>query len=222
LKQRRRMGLAPEGAGIIIFSVALVIAAVLYSISTGGGRGLWLPAIAAVWFLAVVQFFRDPERRPPSGGNLVLAPADGKVVVAGAMEKAGDPNPGIQVSIFMSPINVHVNRSPVTGEIKRVEHRSGKFVSAFKPEASRINEQTEVALATKHGTVTMKQIAGFLARRIVFHPKPGDRLSAGARVGMIRFGSRVDIHIPGTVELKIKVGDRVTAGETIIGEFKIA
>jgi len=222
LKPRRRTGLAPEGAGIIFVSMALVIAAVLYSISAGGGRGLWLPAIAAVWFLAVVQFFRDPERHPPGGSNLVLAPADGKIIVAGAMEKTDDSDPGIQVSIFMSPINVHVNRSPVTGEIKRVEHRSGKFVSAFKPEASRINEQTEVALATKHGTVTMKQIAGFLARRIVFHPKPGDRLSAGARVGMIRFGSRVDIHLPGTVELRIKVGDRVTAGETIIGEFKIA
>ena len=217
---RSGMRLAPEGADIIILSAVLVVAAVAFSLLRAEGRGLWLPAVAALWFLAVVQFFRDPNRVTPAGDNLIIAPADGKVIAVGeALDSPLNP-PGQRVSIFMSPINVHVNRAPVAGTVKERTHRNGRFFSAFKAQAARDNEQTLLVLGTPFGDVAIKQVAGFLARRIICHPKPGDKLSAGARIGMIRFGSRVDLFLPGQATLKVRVGDRVTAGETIVGVFE--
>lgn len=201
-------------------SGVIVVIAVIISLAFGEeGRLLWLPALAVVWFFLVAQFFRDPERFPPMGEKLIISPADGKVISIGeAVESPLDPI-GVRISIFMSPINVHVNRSPVNGVITSFEHRAGKFLGAFKPEASRENEQTIIQMSTAHGAIAFKQISGFLARRIVFHPKPGDKLVAGDRVGMIRFGSRVDIFFPKSVKIKVQLGQMVTAGETIIGEF---
>jgi len=183
------------------------------------GRLLWLPALAAIWFFLVVQFFRDPERFPPEGERLVLSPADGKVISIGeALDSPFHP-PGQRVSIFMSPFNVHVNRSPAHGIVRLVEPKSGRFLTAFKPEATRENEQVLTILDTPYGELAFKQIAGYLARRIVLHPQPGDKLSAGQRVGMIKFGSRVDLFIPDNVDIRVRLGQIVTAGETVIGEF---
>jgi len=218
--QPRRVGFAPEGAPILIVSGAIVVVAVAISLLFGEeGRLLWLPALAVVWFFLTAQFFRDPERFPPRGEKLIVSPADGKVISIGeAMESPLSPV-GIRVSIFMSPFNVHVNRSPVDGEITSFEHKEGQYLGAFKPAASRENEQTIIQMKTPHGAIAFKQIAGFLARRIVFHPKPGDKLVLGDRVGMIRFGSRVDIFFPESVAIKVRLGQMVTAGETVIGEF---
>ncbi len=214
-----KVSLAPEGLRIISISAALVIVAVLFSMLSEAGRGLWLPAASAVWFLLVVYFFRDPHRIIPKDDRIVVSPADGKIISVGEALDGPLSTPGQRVSIFMSPLNVHVNRAPISGTVESARHRSGRFRAAFKPTASYDNEQVEVIMNSERGRLAFRQIAGFIARRIVFHPRPGDDLSIGQRVGMIRFGSRVDLFLPGNVELKISLGDRVTAGETIIGEF---
>ena len=214
-----KVSLAPEGRRIIIISAVLVVVAVVFSLLSGAGKALWLPAAVSVWFLAVVYFFRDPQRTAPQNDGIIVSPADGKIISIG--EALDDPlsPPGQRISIFMSPLNVHVNRAPISGTVESAEHRSGRFRSAFKPQAAYENEQVEVIMNSKHGRLAFRQIAGFIARRIIFHPKPGDRLLTGQRVGMIRFGSRVDIFLPNNVQLKIHLGDRVRAGETVIGEF---
>jgi len=215
-----RTTLAPEGARIIIVSAILVVIAVVFSILTKGGKGIWLPAATSIWFLAVIQFFRDPLRVPPSSDRIIVSPADGKVISIGDAINSPLTPAGHRVSIFMSPFNVHVNRAPFSGLVISTKHRSGNFKSAFKPSASNENEQVEVIMETSYGKLAFRQIAGFLARRIVFHPKPGDKLTTGQRVGMIRFGSRVDLFLPENAILKVNFGDNVTAGVTIIGEFR--
>ncbi|NQU05399.1 MAG: phosphatidylserine decarboxylase family protein [Calditrichaeota bacterium] len=216
---KRRAILAPEGARIIIVSAILVVIAVAFSILTKGGKGIWLPAATSIWFLAVIHFFRDPLRITPSGERIIVSPADGKIISIGDAINSPLTPAGQRVSVFMSPFNVHVNRAPFNGSVISVEHRNGRFKSAFKPSASNDNEQVEVLMDTSYGKLAFRQIAGFLARRIVFHPKPGDKLTTGQRVGMIRFGSRVDLFLPESAILKVNFGDKVTAGVTIIGEF---
>jgi phosphatidylserine decarboxylase len=217
---KHRVGLAPEGARIIIISAILVVIAVVFSILTKGGEGLWLPAVTSIWFLGVVQFFRDPLRSPPSGDMIIVSPADGKIISIGEAVNSPLTPAGTRISIFMSPFNVHVNRAPYKGTVVSAEHRNGSFKSAFKPSASHENEQVKVLMDTSYGKLAFIQIAGFLARRIVFHPKPGDLLTTGERIGMIRFGSRVDLFLPENAILKVNNGDNVTAGVTIIGEFR--
>ena len=228
---RSKISLAPEGGWIIAISAVTVVIAVVISLLSKSDPGfnpgwLWLTVAASIWFLIVLNFFRDPKRTSPEGNNIVVSPADGKVIrqLTDASDSPLTPA-GKLVSIFMSPLNVHVNRAPFSGRIASVEHRNGRFKSAFKDAASRENEHVEVIMDVWHGLLVthdklaFRQVAGFLARRIVFHPKPGDMLLTGERVGMIRFGSRVDLYLPDNVILKTKVGDRVVAGETIIGEF---
>lgn len=218
------MSFAPEGAAILIASGVLVVLLVLWSLWFGkNGNLIWLPALGVIWFLLVAQFFRDPERFPPGGGKLILSPADGKVMSVGPAKDSpftDAPVPEMQrVAIFMSPVNVHVNRSPVDGTVTSFEHLDGRFLSAFKEASAHENERTIIKMTTPYGPVAFKQIAGFLARRIVFHPKVGAKLRAGERVGMIRFGSRVDVFMPASAKVNVKVDEMVTAGETILGEF---
>jgi phosphatidylserine decarboxylase len=168
----------------------------------------------------VANFFRDPERITPKGENLIIAPADGKVVV---VKKVSDNeffhSDVWQVSIFMSPLNVHVNRNPISGTVKHTRYVKGEYFAAFEDKASEKNEQMIVGLESANGKVMLKQIAGFVARRIVCPLKSGDTVIAGERFGMIKFGSRVDVLLPLSVDLRTKTGDVTIAGETILGEF---
>ncbi|MGH7407586.1 MAG: phosphatidylserine decarboxylase [Candidatus Methylomirabilales bacterium] len=182
------------------------------------GWGL-LPVILAV---GVGFFFRDPERVVPQGPGLVVAPADGRVTVVrlGVGADGEGPGPFSQVSIFLSVLDVHVNRAPYGGKVEDLKYRPGRFLVAWREEASRVNEQAVIALATPDGPVTVKQIAGVLARRVVTWIRPGQELKTGERIGLIRFGSRVDLLVPRRVALAVKVGDKVRGGETVVGVFR--
>jgi len=183
-----------------------------------GLAGTLIFLILSTFFLF---FFRDPERKVPKDGNLILAPADGKVILIkpfGNLEFVGGE--GTLVSVFMSLFNVHVNRTPVSGEVKYFRYNPGKFFPAFRDKASLENEQTELGLENEHGKVVLKQIAGILARRIVCKLKHGDLVKAGDRFGMIKFGSRLDLFLPQNVHIEVKLNQKVKAGETIIGIFQ--
>lgn len=216
---RQKLSLAPEGLSHVVLSAVILLVSLVIARIVGIRRLWWLPVAAGGWFAAVLQFFRDPARSIPGNNrdDIVLSPADGRIILIDNAENGSPPSSGRRVSIFMSPFNVHVNRAPVNGVIETVDYNPGFFRSAFKPAASAENESTYVTLKTPHGKVSMKLIAGFLARRIVFHPRAGDFLRAGERVGMIKFGSRVDLVIPENTRLRVKRGDKVIAGETIIG-----
>jgi phosphatidylserine decarboxylase len=174
-------------------------------------------AVVLALALFVAFFFRDPERRIPTDAGAVVSPADGKVV---RIQPAGESSPlgpdALQVSIFLSIFNVHVNRAPVAGRIVDVKYQPGSFLPAFDHEASHRNEQNVVRLEGRQGTVVFAQIAGLIARRIVFRKRVGDEVARGERVGMIKFGSRTDLFLPATADLKVKVGDHVSGGSTII------
>ena len=181
----------------------------------------WGPAAAAlgVVSLAFLGFFRDPERRGPAGARLVLAPADGRVMRVADVDD-GWVGEAVQVSIFLSPLDVHVNRSPVAGLVEGVRHEGGRFLAAYRDEASELNERCTLTLQGEAARVGVKQIAGVLARRIVCRARPGDKLLAGERYGLIRFGSRTDLVVPRGTEIRVKVGDRVRGGETVMGVLR--
>ncbi len=166
------------------------------------------------------MFFRDPERITPKGENLIISPADGKVIV---VKKKYDNeffhSDVWQISIFMSPLNVHVNRNPISGVVKYIRYVKGEYFAAFEDKASEKNEQMIVGIESAKGKVMFKQIAGFVARRIVCPLKSGDTVVAGERFGMIKFGSRLDVFLPLSVILRTKIGDVTIAGETILSEF---
>ena len=171
-------------------------------------------------------FFRDPERKIPEGEDLILAPADGKVIDISEIEEENFLHSKAKVvRIFMSIFNIHVQRSPVKGKVEWIKYNSGKFVAAYTEEASRENEsnligiQKSYQVSSNEKRILVKQIAGSVARRICCWCKEGDNLLAGERIGMIRFGSRVDVYLPQEVEIKVKKGDRVVGGETLIGKF---
>ena len=172
-------------------------------------------AIFLVLAALVLNFFRDPDREVPQNPGFIVSPADGKIVQV--VDETHDGRPVRRLSIFMSPLDVHVNRSPIAGVIESVSYRRGTFSIATKNEASVQNEQNVFALAGEQGKVIVKQIAGAVARRIVFWKRVGDRLARGERVGLIKFGSRVDVLFEPSIELRVKVGDNVRAGSTILG-----
>ncbi len=179
----------------------------------------WLTAPAwgiPAWLLALffVQFFRDPERRIPDIPGAIVSPGDGKVTDVSTLEFAGGPR--TRISIFLNVFNVHVNRSPIAGTIRAVEYRKGRFGNAVGAVSAEENEQNIVTVEGEGETVVFKQIAGLLARRIVFTKKVGDRLARGERVGMIKFGSRVDVLMPADVAVQVKVGDKVAGGSTVL------
>ena len=179
-----------------------------------------LIALLGCLFLFTLYFFRDPERTTPRGEALVISPADGKVIVVQEVREdeylKGD---AVQVSIFMSPLNVHVNRFPISGVVGHFAHHPGEYLMAFDDKASLRNERTHIGVERDSVKILFKQIAGFIARRIVADLKPGDPAVAGARFGMIRFGSRVDVFVPRSAAVKVKVGDRTVAGETVLAEL---
>jgi len=177
--------------------------------------------VVLVLTIFVLFFFRDPERAIPEGKNIVVSPADGRVIVVKDIFEPTYLKQDVkQVSIFLSVFNVHVNRSPIAGTVEVVKYNPGKFHVASVDKASLDNEQTSVVIASGKDKVLVKQIAGLIARRIVCYAKPGDAIKAGERYGLIRFGSRVDIFLPRDAELKVKVGDRVKGARDIIGVLR--
>lgn len=180
------------------------------------GFGLrWPGAFFFALALLVFNFFRDPERKIPLDPQALVSPADGRVVQIEEENLEGQHFR--RVSIFMSPLDVHVNRSPIAGTLQEVSYRKGTFRMASLPRASVENEQNIFTIQGEQGRVVVKQIAGVLARRIVFWKHPGEGLERGERVGMIKFGSRVDVVVDPEVELRVKVGDHVLAGSSILG-----
>jgi phosphatidylserine decarboxylase len=181
----------------------------------------WWPAAAVMGAvtLCCLGFFRDPDRTAPSVPGAVLAPADGRVMRVAGIDDAWVGR-AVRVSIFLSPLDVHVNRSPVAGLVERVEYAAGRYLAAYRDEASELNERCTIALAGDAARVGVKQIAGVLARRIVCRVRAGDKLAAGERFGLIRFGSRTDLVVPRSSEMRVKIGDRVRGGETIMGVLR--
>jgi phosphatidylserine decarboxylase len=183
------------------------------------------PVFAAA-FLFVLAFFRDPERRAPAGPGLVVAPADGTVVeVAEVEEPRLLATRSHKIGIFMSLVNVHVNRSPCAGRVEAVHHHPGRFLDARRPESSAENESNDLLLADVEGRparLLVRQIAGVLARRIVCAVAPGQRLARGQRIGMVKFGSRAEVYVPveSRFEVAVAPGQRVKAGVTVLGRFK--
>ncbi len=211
---------APEGWPFIIPGWALVF---LGAWVAQGSPWLWVPEVAlvllAVWLLV---FFRDPLRMGPRGEQFVIAPADGKVVdIAVVEEPTYLAAQATRISIFMSVFDVHVNRYPATGAVELVRYHRGKFLHAASDKASLDNEQSSVGLRSVGGPVLVRQIAGLIARRIVTDGKPGDRVHQGERLGMIRFGSRVDVFLPlaARAAVRVAVGERVRAGATLLAEY---
>jgi phosphatidylserine decarboxylase len=177
--------------------------------------------ISIVFFGLTVNFFRDPDRITPVGEKLIVAPADGRIVtIKQVQESEYLHGPATQISIFMSPLNVHVNRNPISGSVQHVRYVSGEFFAAYEDKASEKNEHAIVGVENSHGRVLFKQIAGFVARRIVCPLKTGDAVKAGERFGMIKFGSRVDVFVPVTAVVKVSLGQVTVAGESILAEFQ--
>jgi phosphatidylserine decarboxylase len=187
----------------------------------GGAAYLVEWAVSAVVLvclaLFVFSFFRDPERVIPDEPGAVVSPADGRVVVVTEEEHAG--RPGKRVSIFLAIWNVHVNRAPAEGIISNLEYKPGKFLAAMREQASLQNEQNVFTLSTDAGEMVFKQIAGWLARRVVSWKKSGDRVARGERIGLVRFGSRADVWVPRDAEILVKLGDHVKGGATVLARW---
>jgi phosphatidylserine decarboxylase len=176
--------------------------------------------VPALLLIFSMNFFRDPDRMPPSRDDVVVSPADGKVLFVKNVEETrfikGNAK---QVSIFMSPLNVHVNRIPIDGKVDYLQYYKGKYIAAFEDKASEVNERAEFGITGKYGRVFFTQVAGFIARRIVYEISRGDSVKIGERFGMIKFGSRVDVIVPENCIVKVRKDDEVKAGETILFEF---
>jgi phosphatidylserine decarboxylase len=184
--------------------------------------GLRTPAsILLALTLFVLFFFRDPERVVPEGKGLVVAPADGKVIVVKDVYEPDYLKQDVkQISIFLSVFNVHVNRVPLGGTVEAVKYIPGKFLVASADKASTDNEQTAMVISAGKDRILVKQIAGIIARRVVCYAKPGDRVQTGERYGLVRFGSRVDLFLPKDADLMVAVGDRIKGARDVIGVLK--
>jgi len=193
------------------YAFGLGVVAVILWLLTNVTLLVAIPVVLAVFFL---WFFRDPNRKIPSEPGQIVSPADGVVTEAEWIETVTGSK--LRLSIFLNVFDVHVNRSPVSGTVKIVEHRKGQFMNAMNPESVLNNEQTLVVIDGGGYDVGFKQIAGLLARRIVCNVKPGDRVERGQRVGLIKFGSRVDVLMPAEANLKVKMGARVKGGSTVL------
>lgn len=213
------MSLAPEGRPFVLAGAAVLLALLAVPVLRGATwlalPALWLPI--AVWIPA---FFRDPAREGPRGEHLVIAPADGRVVsVAEVDEPDVIGGRALRIAVFMNVFNVHVNRHPVDGTVIRRDYRPGRFVNASLDKASVDNERMSLGVRSPRGPVLIRQIAGLIARRIVTDPPEGAPVRQGTRLGLIRFGSRVDTYLPAGARPCVEVGDRTRAGITVIAEW---
>lgn len=204
--------------GVSVFTSFLII--------TGGillnSNYLKIPliAIGVLLLIFTLNFFRDPERTAPDSEDVIISPADGVVLLVKTTEELNYlKSEGSQISIFMSPLNVHVNRIPINGKVEYLEYVKGKYLVADHDKASQKNERMEIGIGSKHGKIFFTQVAGYIARRIVCELTIGDSVKMGDRFGMIKFGSRVDVIAPGNWKPVVKSGDKVKAGETILFEL---
>jgi len=209
--------LDPAGAPFIVGALALAV--------ISGAAVAWMLAVPFVALGCVFAFFfRDPDRVSPTDAELVLSPADGRVIVAGAALAdampppidAGGKSAWQQISIFLSPMDVHVNRIPATGRVTRVSYTPGKFLPAYRTDAGGVNERSEIWIDHAGRTIVARQIVGILARRVVCRVQTGAEVRAGDRFGVMKFGSRMDVFLPDSARIRVKVGDVVRAGETVI------
>jgi phosphatidylserine decarboxylase len=199
------------------YGLALLLVAIVVHLLTGGWLWALIPILLAAFFL---WFFRDPEREIPDGYGIVVSPADGLVTEVTRFDTPDGPRQ--RISIFLSVFDVHVNRSPIAGTLRDVHYQKGKYLNAMNPASAEQNEQCVATVAGEEIEVTFKQIAGLLARRIVFVPKTGDRLGRGDRVGLIKFGSRVDVILPLVALVRVAKGTRVKGGSSILAEISSA
>jgi len=208
--------------GLLFIAIAAVIAAGAFGFAISRRSwGLWLAALVllllALW---VAYFFRDPERVGDRGPSLVVSPADGKLIMITEVDEPGFvKGRAIRLSIFMNVFNVHVNRYPVDGVVKYVHYNKGKFFNAAAEKSSLENEQMSVGVDTGRYPILVRQIAGLIARRIVTYSRPGEKVKQGERMGIIRFGSRVDVFIPPGSTIKAKLGDATVAGVTVLADL---
>jgi phosphatidylserine decarboxylase len=200
-----------EGYPFILFFSSITILSAIFKMN-------WITVVALILTLFMFFFFRDPDRVTVQDRNAFISPADGKIIVITEAKEDEILNENkLKISIFMSPLDVHVNRSPCDGLVRDVKHYAGEFYSAFKDDASILNEHITMLLdCENHGPIVVKQIAGSVARRAVCRVKSGDSLSQGQRYGIIKFSSRVDIFLPLDTIVKVKLNDKVRAGETIL------
>ena len=201
-----------DPAGLPFIGGALLVAVV------SGAAIAWVLAIPFVVLGAFFAFFfRDPERTSPDTADIVLSPADGRVLVAGpAVPEAAPPGSWLQISIFLSPMDVHINRIPASGRVTKVSYTPGRFLPAYRHDAASANERSEIWIDHNGQTIVARQIVGILARRVVCRAQTGADVRAGDRYGIMKFGSRMDILLPTTATLKVQVGQTVRGGETII------
>jgi len=208
------MKIAREGYPLISVAAALTVLAFVLG---GNPAGFVLVVVT----LGITAFFRDPDRVIPAGEGLIVSPADGRVVSVVSLEPdSNSATTATRISIFLSPLDVHINRVPVTGNVEDVTYQRGKFMAAYKDEASSRNEQNAVKLADDRGRrLQVVQVAGVVARRIVSRVYPGQRVQRGERFGLIMFGSRTDTYLPGDCKIEVAEGQRVKGGETILARF---
>jgi len=206
-------------AFVVVFGIAISILGGLY-IEHWIVNGIYALSLALVVF--ILFFFRDPDRETPDDDSLIISPADGKVVMVKEVdEDIYMKSKAIQISIFLSPLNVHVNRVPASGTIEYVKYHPGVYLMAWDERASSMNERADFGLKLNSGIkIFFRQITGFLARRIVYSITERDEVKAGSRFGMMKFGSRMDVLVPGEVEVSVKEGDRTVAGESVLGRIK--
>ena len=214
------MKLAPEG-NIIIYPLSFcwVVCIIFSSVYNSDGLYIFL-TVLSILLIFCINFFRDPNRIIPKQENYVLSPADGKII---KIIEFDDPETGEKfkmASIFLSVFNVHINRMPIKGKFINVNYVKGEFLAAFDHEASDKNERMEIDIESKFGIIKVKQIAGLIARRILCYAKEGDKMPVGGRLGFIRFGSRTDIILPASINLDLKLNQKVIGGETIIGVYE--
>jgi len=200
-----------------IYGLSLVAVAFVLIWATGHWAWAIPPLVLAAFFL---WFFRDPRRVIPTGPGLIVSPGDG--LVTETVSISTPEGPRRRISIFLSVFDVHVNRSPIGGALTQVRYHEGKYMNAMNPACAECNEQNVATVVGEGIEVTFKQIAGLLARRIVFNPREGERLERGQRVGMIKFGSRVDVIFPAAAEVRVQTGQRVKGGESILAIMPVA
>jgi len=208
------MNVAREGWPFILPALALALAAAAWWLSSRGAFALGVVVLTTLLLGFVTYFFRDPDRRSDTDLSVVLSPADGRVLEIAVEEDPFFQGPARRITIFLSVFNVHVQRAPAAGTVTHRSFKSGQFLAAWDPKASVLNEQASTGFSTAHGRVLVRQITGLIARRIVTYPNEGDKVERGDRIGLIRFGSRVDLLVPLDWPVVSSVGDRVVGGLT--------